>query len=221
MARSWLGLALGIVPAVLVGGAAGLVVARAVADPEAHAAAAFDPAGRQRIQQQLTELVLRGAGVSSRTDPVVIDASDLNAFLREHVESPRLPLQPLVVRPVLGELRVSGRTSLGRILADAGAGGLASWLPARAVGIDLWVTAAGPLVVRGHEAEFVVETAAVGRQRVPPAVLWRLLAVDPRALLVWRLPRVVTRIETDPGACSSIPAGRAVRDAGAPVGWGG
>jgi hypothetical protein len=70
-------------------------------------------------------------------------------------------------------------------LADAGAVGLASWPSERVVGLELWVTAAGPLVARGHEAEFLVETAVVGQQRVPPAVLWRLLGVDPRAVLVW------------------------------------
>jgi hypothetical protein len=76
---------------------------------------------------------------------------------------------------------------------------LASWLPSTVLEVDLWLSAEGRLEVREGEGEFAVERAAVGRQGVPPDLLWHLLGIAPRDVLIWRMPRIVQRIEVQPG----------------------
>lgn len=176
-----------------------LGAARLLARPESLPAGTLDLAQGLRVQQRLAELVLRSGGLSSRTEPVVIETAELNAFLAQHVEIQRLALRPLRVHAGAGQVELSGRTSLGRLLSGSRAAWLASWLPSTVLEVDLWLSAEGRLEVREGEGEFAVERAAVGRQGVPPDLLWHLLGIAPRDVLIWRMPRIVQRIEVQPG----------------------
>ncbi len=177
----------------------GLFAGRLLAQPDAPPSSAAEPAAALRFQQALAELALRAAAISPRSDPVVVTSAELNAFLAHHVESRRLPFRPLVVGSAEDRLAVAGRTSPAQLTGRSWMGAVVGLLP-RAVGqLDLWVSARGHLVVRAGEAEFVVEETRVGRQRVPASWVWSALGIDPREQLRWRLPRVVERIEAQPG----------------------
>ncbi len=185
-----------VLAAAILAALAGLVVgARLLGQPDAAAAATPDPAAGLRAQHGLAELLMRGGGVSSRADPIEITAGELNALLSHHVRARRLPLQPLVVRAEEGTLQVAGRTSLRQLGPESALGWLLPVLPDALVDLDLWVAVDGRLAVRPGEGEFVVERAAMGRQRLPPGWLWRLLDIDPRENLTWRMPRIVERVE--------------------------
>jgi hypothetical protein len=180
-----------------VGGA--VLASRVLAQPPGAAGLRVPPTGGTRgVPHAVAEIIMRGAGMSSRSDPVEVTASELNGFLARHVEARRLPFRSLLVRAGEGRLEVSGRTSLSQL---AEGGGWAAWiiarLPQSVRRLDVWVLADGRIEIRPGEAEFVVERAALGRQPVPSDWLWRLLGVD-RRNLTWRLPRIVERIEAKP-----------------------
>jgi hypothetical protein len=62
----------------------------------------------------------------------------------------------------------------------------------------VWITVRGSVAVSAGRAEFVAHTAAIGRQGVPLALFWKVVGGRPRAL-IWRMPRVVERVEIQPG----------------------
>lgn len=184
-----LGLLLALVlSAVLAGFGVG---SRLLARPSAATVLMPDAGASLRAQHRLAELLMRAGGLSQRADPVELSSAELNAFLARHVESRRLPLRPLLVHAEEGRLDVAGRASVRQI----GPEWLRALLPDALLELDLWVTVQGRLEVRPGEGEFVVERAAMGRQPVPPGWLWRLLDLDPREHLTWRMPRIVDRIE--------------------------
>ncbi len=178
----------------------GLLGVRLLGVPEAASQAMAAGRAGPRLAQVLAELAMRGAGASSRTEPLEVGTAELNAFLARHVEARHLPLRPVLLHAGDGSLAVAGRTPLGSL---GGAGGwtgrLIGWLPEHLRAVELWISAEGRVEVRPGEAQLVVTRAAVGDQPVPVGWLWRALAVDPRELLVWRLPRVVSAIEVRPG----------------------
>jgi hypothetical protein len=188
---------LGAVGAAALGG---LLALRLLGIPEAGLAPEPSPAGSARVTHVVAELVMRGAGVSARTEPLQITAVELNGFLARHVEARRLPLRPLLLHAEDGRLEVAGRTPLARLETAGGwAGWVVSRLPDSLRQLEVWVSVEGRVVVRSGEAEFLVERATVGRQPVPVQWLWRALDVNPREQLRWRLPRVVDRVEVRPG----------------------
>jgi hypothetical protein len=182
-------------------GLGGLLALRLLGVPDAGLAPAPSSGGGARVAHVVAELAMRGAGVSTRTEPIEVSVLELNGFLARHVEARRLPLQPLLLRAEEGRLEVAGRTPVARLGA---AGGLTGWvvprLPDGLRQLEVWVAAEGRVDVRSGEAAFLVERAMVGRQPVPVEWLWRALEVDPREQLTWRLPRVVERVEVRPGS---------------------
>ena len=63
----------------------------------------------------------------------------------------------------------------------------------------IWIAARGRIVVSpGGRAEFQTHAGTIGRQAVPLALLWRVVGGRPPAL-VWRMPRVVDRVDIEPG----------------------
>jgi hypothetical protein len=189
--------ALGAVGAATLGG---FLALRLLGVPEAGLAP--DPAAAEgtRVTHVVAELVMRGAGVSTRTEPLQISAVELNGFLARHVEARRLPLRPLLLHAEEGRLEVAGRTPMARLEEAGGwAGWVVSRLPDSLRQLEVWVSVEGRVVVRSGEVEFLVERATVGRQPVPVEWLWRALDVNPREQLMWRLPRVVERVEVRPG----------------------
>jgi uncharacterized protein YcsI (UPF0317 family) len=95
-------------------------------------------------------------------------------------------------------VELGGATTLGR-LAEGSAPALARMLPGAVHGYPVWIGARGRIgLSAGGQAEFLAHTAMIGRQRVPVALLWRVVGGRPRAL-VWRMPRVVERVDFEPG----------------------
>jgi hypothetical protein len=187
--------------AVLVGGVVlattvgAVLAARLLGLPDAAGLPVPDPGAGLRAQHGLAELLLRAGGVSNRRGPVEMTTAELDAFLSRHLEARRLRLYPLRVHAESEALEIAGRTTVGHLVPGTALG----WLPGGVLDLGIWVSATGRVEVRpGGEAEFVVDRTAVGRQRVPPGWLWRLLGVDTREF-TWQMPRVVERIEIQPG----------------------
>jgi hypothetical protein len=141
---------------------------------------------------------MRSGGVSTRTEPVALTWDELNALLARHVETRKLPLRPVVVQAAAGGIQLTGRTSLRQLLPRSPLGWLAPVLPELVLDRDVWVAVEGRLVLQPGEGELVVLRTRLGRQPVPPGWLWRLLDMDPREHLSWRMPRVVERVEAGP-----------------------
>ena len=157
------------------------------------------PGAGFRVQDGLADLLLRQGGGSGRSDPIVITAPALNEFLRRHLEARRLTVRPLVVRVGRGWLELAGRTSPRRLSRGASSRGLYGVLPDAFLDLDLWLVLRGRLVVHDGQGELVVDAAAVGRQPIPPSWLWGILGVRADELLTWRMPRIVERVELEPG----------------------
>jgi hypothetical protein len=198
MRRSGVLILLGLACLLAAGGA--VVAGRILGQPTGAVELTGPPtAGMRGVPHAVAEILMRGAGMSSRGDPVEVTASELNGFLARHIEARRLPFRALRVQAGEGRLEVSGRTSLGQL---AEGGGWVPWMVARlpqAVRrLDVWVLADGRVEIRPGEAEFVADRAALGRQAVPAGWLWRLLGIERRDL-TWRLPKIVERVEAKPG----------------------
>src|SRR5678816_3198150 len=67
-------------------------------------------------QQKLFEVALRQSGRSSRRDALTITEAEANAFLSRHLEQSGLPLSPIVVRFVKGEVLAQGQTAFRNLL---------------------------------------------------------------------------------------------------------
>jgi hypothetical protein len=183
----------------LLGAGGAILAGRVLAQPAGAAGLAVPrTAGMRAVPHAVAEIIMRGAGMSSRSDPVEVTASELNGFLARHIEARRLPFRSLLVRAGEGRVEVSGRTSLSQFAEGEG---WVAWiigrLPQAVRRLDVWVRADGRIEIRPGEAEFVVERAALGRQPVPSGWLWRLLGIERREL-TWRLPRIVERVEAKP-----------------------
>jgi hypothetical protein len=175
----------------------GVVTAQLLAEPDAVGEAIGDGAAGLRAQQKLVELLMRGGGVSRRTDPVGLRWDELNALLSRHVESRGLRLRPVLVQPADEGVQLTGGTTIREVLPHLPLAWLGTVAPDAVLDRHLWVAVAGRLALRPGEGELVVERATVGRQRVPPGWLWRLLGLDARQLR-WRMPRGVERVEVKP-----------------------
>jgi hypothetical protein len=150
------------------------------------------------VESVLAQLLMREAGLTSRQEPLVLAAEEVNAFLAGHLQVRDSPVWPIRVQIYPGEIELGGPTTLGR-LAEAGLGRpLAGLLPGTVAERPVWIATRGTVALMpdGH-AEFVAHAAAIGRQGLPLALFWRV-GGRPRTL-VWRMPRVVERAEVQPG----------------------
>jgi hypothetical protein len=179
----WRGIVL--VLTVLLPGIVGMILLGRVLALPGELPSAPDPQASVHVQSVVAQLLLREAGLSSRQDPLVLSAAEVNAFLAQHVE-------------VRGA-ELGGLTTLGR-LVEAGLGsGVARLTPRALADYPVWVAARGRISVSAAgQAEFLAETAAVGQQWVPVSWLWAVMGGRPRAL-TWRMPRVVERVDVEPG----------------------
>lgn len=188
---------LALVALAFAGGAA-VATARVLAWPEDAGQLAPDPAAGRRFQGVLAQLLLRESGLSSRQDPLDLTAADVNAFLEHHVEVKGPPVWPIRVRLEAGQLELGGATTLGKLL-QRGSGSGERWPVLGSLGdYPIWVAVAGTVTVQGSRGEFSAQSARIGRQGVPVSVLWRLVGGRPQAL-TWRMPKVVERVDVEPG----------------------
>jgi hypothetical protein len=183
--------------------AAGLVtlatLKRLVAEVPSGGAISASPAAGLRAQRQLAELVMRQAGVSDRTEPVVVPAEELEALLVRHLVVERMPLRPIGLRLDAGWLEIDARTTLRAVLAQSRRDEIARLLPDLVLDRIVWISARGRVEVSAGRAALMVERVVIGRQPVPPSWLWWLLDVAPEERLRWRVLPVVERVEIQPG----------------------
>ena len=167
--------------------------------PDETGVVAPDPRAGLHVQSVLAQLFLRESGLTSRQDPLVLTAGEVNAFLAGHVEVKDPPVWPVRVAIGPDGVELGGATSLGRLVVGVFGSASTRMLPAVVAGHPMWITARGQIaVISPGRGEFRAHAAAIGRQRVPVAVLWRMLGGRPIAL-VWRMPRVVERVDVEPG----------------------
>jgi hypothetical protein len=188
-----------IVVALVVGVAGAIVLDRTLDWPEGTGPLAPDPQAGLRAQSVLAQLLLREAGLSSRQDPLVLSAAEVNAFIAGHVEVRDAPIWPVRVQIDPAGVELAGATTIGR-LVEAGLGSApARMLPFSIGAHPVWIGARGGITLTsGGRAEFLAHTATIGRQRVPVSMLWRAVGGRPRSL-VWRMPRIVERVDIEPG----------------------
>lgn len=179
--------------------AGGMLAGRLLAEPQSGGSVSRPGASGFGVQQGLAELLLRSGRVSARTEPIVIEDGDLNAFLARHFHARRLTLEPLYVRAGAGWLEVTGRTSARRVTASSGSKVWRRILPGALLDLEVWLSVRGRLAVVGGAAEVTIDRVVIGRQSVPPSWLWGLTGLDPGELLAWRIPPVVERIAIEPG----------------------
>ena len=190
-----------IVATLLMGGAAAGALARALAFPANAATGPLvsDPQAGLRVQSVVAQLLLRESGLSPRQDPLTLSAGEVNVFLSKHVEVKAPPVWPVRVEIQPGEVELGGFTTLGRLIEGGIGSRAARVLPGPALELPVWIAVRGEIeVTPGGRAQFVAHTAVIGRERVPVAVLWRTVGGRPQAL-VWRMPRVVDRVDLESG----------------------
>jgi hypothetical protein len=191
------------------------VLWRGLAWPDEAGVVTPDPRAGLHVQSVLAQLFLRESGLTSRQDPLVLTAGEVNAFLAGHVEVKDPPVWPVRVAIGPDGVELGGATSLGRLAEGVLGSASTRMLPAGIAGHPIWITARGEIaVIAPGRGEFRAHAAAIGRQRVPVAVLWRMLGGRPVAL-AWRMPRVVERVDVEPGRLL-IRTRRSGRGLGAP-----
>jgi hypothetical protein len=188
-----------IVASLAIGALGGILLARALAGPDEAGMATPEPGAGLRVQSVVAQLLLREAGLSHRQDPLALTAIEVSTFLAEHVQIRDAPVWPVRVDIQADGVQLGGITTLGRLIPAA----MGSWaggiLPGVIAGQPVWIAARGQVEVgSGGRAEFRVHSGALGRQAIPVALFWRILGGRPSAL-VWRMPRVVDRVESEPG----------------------
>lgn len=176
-----------------------MVLARSLAWPEGAGTLRSAPDAGLRVESVLAQLLMREAGLTARQEPLVLAAEEVNAFLAGHLQVRDSPVWPIRVQIYPGEIELGGPTTLGR-LAEAGLGRpLAGLLPGTVAERPVWIATRGTVALMPDgRAEFVAHAAAIGRQGLPLALFWRVVGGRPRTL-VWRMPRVVERVEVQLG----------------------
>jgi hypothetical protein len=193
----WRGLL--ILGCVAAGAIGGLLFARVLAGPDELGAAPTDPGAGIRVQSVVAQLLLREAGLSTRQEPLALTAGEVNAFLAEHVQVRDAPVWPVRVQIGAEGVELSGITTVARIVPRVLGPWAGAILPASVGGQPVWVAVRGQIEVgSGGRAEFRASHGALGHQTIPVGMLWRILGGRPSAL-VWRMPRVVDRVESEPG----------------------
>jgi hypothetical protein len=157
------------------------------------------PEAGLRVESILAQLVMREAGLSSRQEPLVLPAEEVNAFLAGHVEVRDSPVWPVRVQIYPTEVELGGATTLGRLVEAGVVSPVAGLLPRALAERPVWIATRGTVTVTTDgRAEYVAHAATIGRQAIPLLLFWKIVGGRPRTL-VWRMPRVVERVEIQPG----------------------
>lgn len=174
--------------------------------PEVTTAGKFSRADGYAAQQKLFELVRRGSGESARRDPVMLSEAEVNAFLANHLAEADLPLNPINVRFVGGQLEVQGRTALRNLIQGQPLVQLLPYLPAERLDQGVWVFLKGRIHI---EEAGMASTRRIGRVEISefqlgkqPLGSWLLSLMLGRTatrLLRWPVPSAVQDVTIDEG----------------------
>jgi hypothetical protein len=157
-------------------------------------------------QQKLFEVALRQSGRSSRRDPLTITEPEANAFLSRHLEQSGLPLSPIVVRFVNGEVVAQGQTAFRNLLKGVPFRQIAPYLPTKRLDEPVWVTVGGRIKVEGtgksRTGSLEVTQFALGKQPLGSILLLLLMGPSAGGLLQWPVPAVVDQVRVGEGQLS-------------------
>ena len=149
-------------------------------------------------QQKLFEVAARQSGRSSRRDPITITEPEVNAFLSKHLDQSGLPLSPIVVRFIRGEVLVQGQTAFRNLLRGPPFRQIAPYLPAKRLDEPVWVSVGGRIKIEGtgksRTGSVEVTQFALGTQPLGSIVLPLLMGPSGGGLLQWPVPAVVDEI---------------------------
>ena len=157
-------------------------------------------------QQKLFEVASRQSGRSSRRDPITITEAEANAFLSRHLEQSGLPLSPIVVRFVKGEVLAQGQTAFRNLLKGPPFAQIAPYLSTKRLDEPVWVTVRGQIKIKGtgnsrHGSVDVTEFA-LGKQSLGSILLLLLMGPSGGGLLEWPVPAVVDQVRVGEGQLS-------------------
>ena len=157
-------------------------------------------------QQKLFEVASRQSGRSSRKDPLTITEPEANAFLSRHLDQSALPLSPLVVRFVKGEILVQGQTAFRNLLKGPPFAQIAPYLTTKRLDEPIWVTVRGRITIKGtgnsRHGSVEVTQFALGKQSLGSILLLLLMGPSGGGLLEWPVPAVVDQVRVGDGQLS-------------------
>ena len=175
-------------------------------EPDVHPVA-YTKGDGYAAQNKLYELVLRQAGRSSRTDPVVLTEREANGFLSRHLEEAAgLRLSPIVVRFSNGQVLVQGRTQLKSLLQGPPFAQILPYIPDRRLDQPVWVTARGQILLDPdpgpggtRHGRFSITEFALGKQPVSGFIVYAMMGTTGAGLLRWPVPGVVRGVDIEEG----------------------
>jgi hypothetical protein len=157
-------------------------------------------------QQKLFEVASRQSGRSSRRDPLTITEPEANAFLSRHLDQSGLPLSPIVVRFVKGEILAQGQTPFRNLLKGPPFAQIAPYLSTKRLDEPVWVTVRGRIKIEGtgnsRHGSVEVTQFALGKQSLGSILLSLLMGPSGGGLLQWPVPAVVDQVRVGDGQLS-------------------
>lgn len=159
-------------------------------------------------QQKLFEVASRQSGRSSRHDPINLTDAEANAFLSKHLDQSGLPLSPIIVRFVRGEVLVQGQTPFRNLLKGFPFAQIAPYLSDRRLDEPVWVTVRGRIRIEGsatsRQGSVEISEFALGKQHLGSFLLLLLMGPSGNGLLKWSVPGVVEDVRIGDGVLSIV-----------------
>ncbi len=119
-----------------------------------------------------------------------------------------LPLSPIVVRFVKGEVLVQGQTAFRNLLKGPPLAQIAPYISTKKLDEPVWVTVRGRIKIEGtgnrREGSVEVTQFALGKQTLGSVLLLLLMGPSGGGLLQWPVPAVVEEVRVGDGQLSII-----------------
>jgi hypothetical protein len=154
-------------------------------------------------QSKLYELVQRGAGQSTRQDPVILSEREANALAAQYLaETGHLRFEPFGIRVTQGQFSLRGRTQLGDILQGPPFAQLRPYLPAAQLTRPVWISVKGYIALdqgapgmKPGTARVVVSEFSLGQQPVGTWPFSIVMGPASTKLFHWPVPGTVRDVE--------------------------
>jgi len=166
----------------------------------------FTRADGYAAQQKLFDLVRRGSGESAKRGPVILTEQEVNAFLANHLAEADLPLSPMNVRFVNGQIEILGRTPLRNLIQAAPLVQVARYMPAEKLDQPVWVFLKGRIQIdpRGVGASrnmgrMEISEFMLGKQPLGSWLLSLMLGGTANRLLKWQVPSTIEDVVVEEG----------------------